>query len=519
MLFVLTLLVLFLLGAFLGRTGRPPGARARAWVPPLTAGVALTVLVCLAASLSRSLWIDEFGTLWAIEDSVAEAWSRALSFHGQSPLYYVLLWPVVHVIGESEVVLRVPSLVCGAATTWLIYRTTVALGSREAALFAASLIWVTPTVMEGSVSARAYALALMFAALAVHGFTLRVLGGGWRYRALFVIGGAGLFLTQYVSSLVMLGLGAGYLWHADVRVRYPWRDFLVDVAIQLAVVVVALPQVMSLWGRRENLDWIGTPNYVLAVGVLGPFLLPILIASVHRLTAPDRARQAVEQTLVLAVAAQVVLLTMLAAVGPNLLAPRYLVVGAVPAAILGGLALSRLRTPAASLCVAFAILLTTGLSLVSWRVTRVPVLVPNQDWRSAVWALDSEIRRAPNAPVLYRPGFVEQDPTMVQSSALLAPLRSPGAEAPRWNVIHLTFSWWSPSREPYFEQVLVPALETADVLFVLASGPSPVKGDYVPLLIDWIERRFPGQFDCHRLGPFTEVDLLRFDRRAAGSFR
>ena len=42
--------------------------------------------------LVSSLWLDELGTWWVVKDGAGDAVHRALTFHGQSPLYYLIVW-------------------------------------------------------------------------------------------------------------------------------------------------------------------------------------------------------------------------------------------------------------------------------------------------------------------------------------------------------------------------------------------------------------------------------------------
>ncbi len=513
MTFVVLLAVLLGVSALIRDDGTPRGSGTRRWVWLLVLGVAAAGLLVRVVGLDRSLWIDEFGTLWAIEGTFHESWSRGVAFHGQSPLYYTLLWPLIRVAGESEGALRLPSLVCGAVAAFLVYRTAKRIRSIEAGLFAGSLAWVSPVLMESSVSARPYALAVVCAAVAFHGFVLAVQTGGRRSRLLFVVGGAGLFLTHYVSSLVMLGVAAGYLSFRDLRTHYRWPAFLVDVTVQLGAVVITLPQLDALWARRGTLDWIGPPDYLTFIMVLGPFLLPVLVARLYARDSRDRISNHIELVLALAIGAQVGAMTLLALFGTNLLAPRYLTVIAVPASLLAGLALSRLRTPVASISIIFAMVLVTALSVHSWRVSGVPTTLVNEDWRGAAHALHGEMSATPGSLVLYRPGFVEQEPGVTASPVLAAPLRSPGFSAPDWPIVPLTFSWWSAAREPYFRRVLLPALNDAEVFFVLIGGTTPKTGDYGRLLLEWIEMALPRQFSVRSLGDFRGVSLLRFDRR------
>ncbi len=42
--------------------------------------------------LDRSLWLDEFGTLWVAEGSLTALTDRGASFQAQSPFYYSIIW-------------------------------------------------------------------------------------------------------------------------------------------------------------------------------------------------------------------------------------------------------------------------------------------------------------------------------------------------------------------------------------------------------------------------------------------
>jgi 4-amino-4-deoxy-L-arabinose transferase-like glycosyltransferase len=468
--------------------------------------------------LDRSLWLDEFGTLWAIEAGVDESWSRVVSFHGQTPFYYLLLWPVVHLAGESEWALRLPSLLFGTAATALVFATANRLHSREAAWLAALISWISFPMVEASANARAYALALACAALALFGFVSRVSGAGRWSRVCFVLGGAGLFLSHYLSSLAMAGVLAGYLLFRELRDRYPPRAFALDVSAQVALSVAGLPQVVALWRRRDGLAWIGDPDYGLALAILLPFLTPAAVTILLRVASSPLARAA-ERTLWLAIGGQVIGLSAAALLGTNLLAQRYLVVVSVPAAVLGGVALARLPTRASALALGHSLVIFLGVAAVAWQTSGLPTTAPRHDWREAVALLEADLARHPETPVLYRPGFVEQTPGRTIDRAMLAPLRGPGRAYPDWRIVPLTFSWWTPGREAYFENVLVPVLESHARVYFLSSGYSDATGDYTALFVEWLDRRLPGEFVRRPLGSSFGVDVLVLERSAPAATR
>jgi len=119
---------------------------------------------------TRSLWLDEFGTLWAVESTFGQTWHRALSFHGQSPFYYLLTWISVHGLGESEASLRAPSFVFAvgtALTLWMAGRWTK---DSRAGWFAAGIFWLCAAAVMESANARPYALPTWATALPILGF-------------------------------------------------------------------------------------------------------------------------------------------------------------------------------------------------------------------------------------------------------------------------------------------------------------------------------------------------------------
>jgi predicted membrane-bound mannosyltransferase len=108
---------------------------------------------------NRSLWLDEFGTLWAIEGSFSQMWERANAFQGQSPFYYSLARLFVHLFVESEITLRFLSFILGLSAVYGVYLLGRFLDGRNSGLIAASLLWITPSMVQASADARPYALA------------------------------------------------------------------------------------------------------------------------------------------------------------------------------------------------------------------------------------------------------------------------------------------------------------------------------------------------------------------------
>ena len=99
----------------------------------LWAVVALLAVGLWLWPMRSSLWTDELGTWWVIKDGFGDAIDRAMTFHGQSPLFYVLLGRRRHVVGRSEVALRLPSLLAAAGAAAITFVLVRRLANDEAA--------------------------------------------------------------------------------------------------------------------------------------------------------------------------------------------------------------------------------------------------------------------------------------------------------------------------------------------------------------------------------------------------
>jgi mannosyltransferase len=149
---------------------------ARWW--PLAALTLLAAALRLSTLGLQSFWYDEAFTpvhvlhpsLWATLRSVAHT-------ENTPPLWYVLAWADARVLGTGEVALRLPSALAGIATVpvaWALGRELEGPRARGAAAVCAALVAVNPLFVWYSQEARAYALFVLVAALAMLCF-LRVL--------------------------------------------------------------------------------------------------------------------------------------------------------------------------------------------------------------------------------------------------------------------------------------------------------------------------------------------------------
>jgi len=132
-----------------------------AWPALLLAGLGVRLF-----GLSAALWYDEAFSAWLaglpminlIEATLADV---------HPPGYYLLLWAINQIAGNSEPVLRLPSLLAGLGLIYVVYRLAKALELPERTAWLAAIITAaSPFQVYYSQDARSYALLTLCVALA-----------------------------------------------------------------------------------------------------------------------------------------------------------------------------------------------------------------------------------------------------------------------------------------------------------------------------------------------------------------
>ena len=487
---------------------------------PLLSTIGAIGFVLRLYGINNSLWLDEFGTLWTVEGDFSQVVRRSLSFQGQSPFYYLIVWACVHLLGISEFTLRLPSLLFGIAAVYTVYRLAAELYNKRAGTIAACFLWIAPGMVQSSTDARPYALALFMVALMFYGFARAVMTGSRSGRWLFIIGAAGLFSAHYLLIPVAMGIALGYSWFPSLREKYLPAEFARDLGIQLVLVAWFLPQLFQLLARRDRLTWLGASNYLAFFQLIGPFLVWTAAGFCFRRRLFGSVLQrAMTWVFVAGVVAQIAFLQLLDFFGTNLLHQRYMLVILVPAVLIATIALQ--AVPRKILVVPMAYwLIFIGVSFaMNFKAYGTFSRTGFQDWRYAVGCLRNLVRNEPEAVVLYRSGFVEEDDRVNDvkpSTATFSPLLSPGTQPFSWNLIPLTYSWSKPGREEYFSRTVEPALRSAPVFYFLTCAHcfNEATGDYPESLLAWTEERFHRQFVSESLHAGRGITLIRFARGA-----
>ncbi len=342
-------------------------------VRALSIATALVIGSLWLVPLFSSLWLDELGTWWVVKDGFRETVDRALAFHGQSPLYYLILWATRNVGGHSEVVLRLPSLLAATMSAILLYRLARTLIGNEAARLAVLTFAATQLVGFEASEARPYAMATT-AVIASTYALVRWLDEGHRLSLALVYAVLAITVVwlHYLFGLVLVPQAV----YAFVRVRRRETDASVGrlIAVAMVVMVGVVPlalQLASLWDRRSSLS---IPSEATVSDFAAVLVPPVLTASLFlgsllaRMQGRVRIIPAIARSSTLVLLGgwllfPVVALFLVSAMTPvTLLSPRYFASAAPAAALLAGWGIASIDPPAVRRIIAVALALLSVLA-------------------------------------------------------------------------------------------------------------------------------------------------------------
>jgi hypothetical protein len=435
---------------------------ARYLFPPLILGIVLLWIVPLGSSLG----LDESGNWWVVKDGVREMLVRARLWPGgQSVLFNLFVIGARSIGGDSDIVMRIPSLLMMMGTLVLIYRLGQRLAGPLAAMFSCLIFVAMREVIYVASTVRPYALAILLVTGAMFALMKWLDGGGLLCAGMYVVLAA---LTAYATYLycMMFLIHAAY---AMVRMR------MGNTAVRPAALlgawvasgILMLPlaaQVLSAYSRRAGETYLATPSIE---EVLASILPPVLAGAIGLgMIFALALRKPIAGSLkpgpqgwvlaVWALAPPAIILALGFVTDLRLFAGRYYLANAPGLALALGSILSALEPIWLRRFMAGAIVVSAILMYgINEHFMRGLF-----DYRGAVAAVREHVKDEPETPVIVMSGFTESqklanvlDPTL--SQPLFAPLlryRIPG---------HLVFVPSSSLEEddPYIDRVFATTLQ------------------------------------------------------------
>jgi hypothetical protein len=404
----------------------------------------LGVIVTIGAILrlwqvGESLWIDELHTAWCASGSLAEVAQRAAAGN-QSPLFFWLEWLLTRLLGHSELVLRLPSLVAGTllpVSLFLVARHWTR--SAGVALVAAALAAVDASSIFYSTEARPYGLVELLTVIHVAIFVELLATPTPRLRIAFVSIAALLFHLHYTAALLLPAELAFWLLARRIdsaAARYRPTQLVLDLFFLAALMAPAVGNVLAIAERRDN--WARFVANPPPLAMLDKFFWGLAIVFILadpdtflRSAWPTWRQPAPRQSLRLELPLLATVLWFFVPLAiawvatttdlARLFFARYLLVSA-PAAMLVAALCTRLpRRPAARqlLCITVVglAILISGI-IPQWRRDGRVIDDRREDWRSAIRWLDARHIDQPLL-VLVAPALIEADELRQPHAALL----------------------------------------------------------------------------------------------------
>jgi hypothetical protein len=207
------------------------------WSPVV---VNLAISVPLARALN--ILLDESYTLHTTGGGIRYAWTQALRFELQPPLFFTLL-SIWRVLDQSILFARIFSVICAAVTVYLSLGLARRYAPRVSPLLVGLVCAVHPFVIWSAVNIRVYAFALLLSALLLlffyDGF-LAEKGKSWSRWAYLIVAVLALY-TQYYLGFMLL---ANAIVLVVQRRWTPLRSYILGMC---GVGVLFLPMVPEVY--------------------------------------------------------------------------------------------------------------------------------------------------------------------------------------------------------------------------------------------------------------------------------
>ena len=310
------------------------------------------------------LWLDETVSYWQSSGGFGQLWARqGLSF----PAYTCILWISRHVLGSSEIALRIPSIIAMVAAVYVLYRIAREFFDDDVSVIVTSVFCVYPTVAFAAIDARPYAFGMLTVNCAVLSFLrwMRTRETRWAIAAGVTAGF--IFYFQYLFGTLLVAFALLMFVRGE-----RWKGFWLQLSKALvAFAMVMLPivsRLVYLFRTRQShvfasapdlafLQYLFTPGYALPL-----FGLAALIAAViGGFRAPARITRQQGAACLLLASVPVAILY-----GVSILTPLHIFVGryllaAVPGiALCWGLLLSQINSRALRLLFCLALIALAG---------------------------------------------------------------------------------------------------------------------------------------------------------------
>ena len=224
--------------------GRPAGttrswSAARAWTIVLALALGGLVVRLL---LVRGIWVDEAISVHQAHMSLGGMLQNLRATDNHPPLYFLILWATVRLIGSGETAVHIPSIVAGTLLIPAVYLTGRELFDRRTGVVAALLTSAAPLLIWYAQEARPYALLMLFGTLALWAQVKAIRDGRTRYWVIYGALTIALIYTHYFSLIPIAIQQFGFaavIWDRS-RKGEPVRDMVIHYWVTWIAIAVAV---------------------------------------------------------------------------------------------------------------------------------------------------------------------------------------------------------------------------------------------------------------------------------------
>jgi 4-amino-4-deoxy-L-arabinose transferase-like glycosyltransferase len=324
-------------GTYVDRRPREPvaslpgaGAFSRAWSPSrawIVVGAVALIGLVLRLLLVRGIWVDEAISIHQAHMSLSGMLHDLRTTDNHPPLYFLILWGTVRLLGSGDLAVHVPTIIAGTLLIPAVYITGRELFDRRTGVLAAAFTAFAPLLIWYAQEARPYAFFMLFATLALWAQMRVIRDGRIRYWVAYGALTIALIYTHYFSLIPIAIQQVGFaavIWHRSRRgepVKHlitPYWITWVAIAVAVAPLVGYIHQqvtndlvtgqgitpsagatstgvsqtghpdvyallanfVWALWGYHAN-------STMLAIGALWPLLMLLALALLGRGRSPE----------------------------------------------------------------------------------------------------------------------------------------------------------------------------------------------------------------------------------------
>jgi hypothetical protein len=481
--------------------------------------ILLLEIFVLRAPLQASLWLDETLSIWVAVGSLAQVVDRALTYQGQSPLYFMLLHDFLG-LTRNDAMVRVPSILALIAAGGVFYCIVRRWFPPDVCVLGVALLFSVDHLLVAGFSVRPYGFALL-TSLGATLVLLRIVESQDSF-ARPLLWAALLVLTFYFHYL-FVGIAVVHLVFLGCRWRMlapeTRRSCVVMAVLGAVAAIPGLEQIRSLAGRAPALSFASAPGLGQLANSIVPLELALFVGlglAFARISGPftlDRERFEVSWSslipfLVWLVGAPLFFFIHAHVTGHSMYVDRWFL-WVAPASCIAVLSLvAAIDSPRARFV---AIAATLGFMIVR-EAERVWYV---EDWRGAAAIVRAT---SPDEPLLFFSGLVElEDPAVTTDpnkyGYLMAPLST-------YCVVRSALLLSANPRDKDFEAYRARALEPAiagasSVIFVGLEKMVPRRGGVVSvpdLWEEWLRERGFTMREVLHDSAANQVSVRRFRR-------